>query len=253
MQLLPSIVVRRRVASNDAAIRLMSCRAAALLLSVAVLFVGCTEQASDSQSDVEQLEEVARQKDEQPDERVQVLDDDRSVSGRINDARIAAQVRLALVDADELRLFDFDPVVLNGRVLLRGEVQTQAQRRRAESVAGSVEGVREVVNEISATEEPVVAEAEEDSTQAPDTSVADRQRSAESEDVAQQGEEDAAPEVETKQPEPAPQPEETFHTVKSGESLWTISRQYGVTIDQIRRLNNLRSNSLRPGQRLRVK
>jgi LysM repeat protein len=39
----------------------------------------------------------------------------------------------------------------------------------------------------------------------------------------------------------------------AGETLWSISRQYGVTIDHIRQLNNLQSDLIGIGWRLRVK
>ncbi len=43
------------------------------------------------------------------------------------------------------------------------------------------------------------------------------------------------------------------HRVRSGESLWTISRRYGVTVDQLRAWNRLtRGAKLRIGQRIRV-
>ena len=43
------------------------------------------------------------------------------------------------------------------------------------------------------------------------------------------------------------------HVVKSGDSLWSISKQYnGVTIDKLRKLNNLKSNDLDIGQELRI-
>lgn len=40
------------------------------------------------------------------------------------------------------------------------------------------------------------------------------------------------------------------YTVKPGDSLWIISQKHSLTIDQIKRLNNLNSNSIKPGQRL---
>ena len=44
-----------------------------------------------------------------------------------------------------------------------------------------------------------------------------------------------------------------YHTVRKGESLWTISQKYkGVSAEDIRRENNLRGNSIRPGQRLKI-
>lgn len=44
-----------------------------------------------------------------------------------------------------------------------------------------------------------------------------------------------------------------YHTVRKGESLWTISQKYkGVSAEDIRRENNLKGNSIRPGQRLKI-
>ncbi len=48
-------------------------------------------------------------------------------------------------------------------------------------------------------------------------------------------------------------PSARWHTVRSGESLWTISRRYGVSTNQIKRWNGLRSDLIRPGQTLRVR
>ncbi|WP_338768152.1 M23 family metallopeptidase [Bernardetia sp. ABR2-2B] len=45
-----------------------------------------------------------------------------------------------------------------------------------------------------------------------------------------------------------------YHKIKSGDSLWKISRQYGVTISSICKLNNISTRSnLRLGRRLRVR
>ncbi len=45
-----------------------------------------------------------------------------------------------------------------------------------------------------------------------------------------------------------------YHTVKAGDTLWDIARAYdGVTVDQIKKLNNLSKNSkLQIGQKLKV-
>ncbi|MCZ6725876.1 MAG: LysM peptidoglycan-binding domain-containing protein, partial [Acidobacteria bacterium] len=40
------------------------------------------------------------------------------------------------------------------------------------------------------------------------------------------------------------------YTVRRGDSLWIIARRYATTVDRIKRDNALRSNTLRPGQRL---
>jgi murein DD-endopeptidase MepM/ murein hydrolase activator NlpD len=44
-----------------------------------------------------------------------------------------------------------------------------------------------------------------------------------------------------------------IHTVKRGDSLFEISKRYGVTVTQIKQLNNLRNNRIDPGQKLRIK
>jgi membrane-bound lytic murein transglycosylase D len=40
------------------------------------------------------------------------------------------------------------------------------------------------------------------------------------------------------------------YTVRSGDTLWIISQKHALTIDQIKRLNNLNSSTIKPGQRL---
>lgn len=45
---------------------------------------------------------------------------------------------------------------------------------------------------------------------------------------------------------------EVWHIVAPGDTLWSISRRYGVTVDQIRRLNSLQSDLIGVGWRLRV-
>ena len=40
------------------------------------------------------------------------------------------------------------------------------------------------------------------------------------------------------------------YTVRPGDSLWIISQKHSLSVEQIKRLNNLNSNSIKPGQRL---
>jgi membrane-bound lytic murein transglycosylase D len=45
----------------------------------------------------------------------------------------------------------------------------------------------------------------------------------------------------------------SVHTVRNGESLWSISRRYGVSVSQLRGWNGLSGHSvIRPGQHLRI-
>lgn len=44
-----------------------------------------------------------------------------------------------------------------------------------------------------------------------------------------------------------------WHTVKSGDTLWDISRKYGVSVEDIQGWNSLQSGRLNPGNRLKIK
>jgi membrane-bound lytic murein transglycosylase D len=47
--------------------------------------------------------------------------------------------------------------------------------------------------------------------------------------------------------------ERRIHRVRSGESLWSISRRYGMTVAQLSRMNHISTKAvLQPGQRLQV-
>ncbi|WP_404329677.1 cell wall hydrolase [Mesobacillus maritimus] len=44
----------------------------------------------------------------------------------------------------------------------------------------------------------------------------------------------------------------TQHTVKSGDTLWKIASQYGITFNQLKTTNKLSSNTIYPGQRFTI-
>lgn len=44
-----------------------------------------------------------------------------------------------------------------------------------------------------------------------------------------------------------------YYTVVKGDSLWSIATKYGLTVDELKNLNNLSSNNLTIGQTLKVK
>ena len=65
---------------------------------------------------------------------------------------------------------------------------------------------------------------------------------------------------ETPKPKPKPQPKPqpaspkiVYHKVKSGETLFAISKKYGTSTTAIMKLNNMRNYNIRAGQKLRVK
>ena len=49
------------------------------------------------------------------------------------------------------------------------------------------------------------------------------------------------------------QPAAVYHSVAAGDTLYAISRRYGVTVDEIRRLNALDGNTISVGQQLRIR
>lgn len=54
-------------------------------------------------------------------------------------------------------------------------------------------------------------------------------------------------EVKNKKSEP------TYHTVKKGENLFRIAKKYNISVEELKRLNNLTDNKLSTGQKLIVK
>ena len=65
------------------------------------------------------------------------------------------------------------------------------------------------------------------------------------------GQDELKEEAPTKQP--AETPAAAYHTVIQGDTLWNISRRYGTTVDQLRKLNKLTNNNIKKGMRLRVR
>lgn len=47
-------------------------------------------------------------------------------------------------------------------------------------------------------------------------------------------------------------PENTEYLVRSGDSLWKIARQHGVSVNEIRDANGFRNNRIFPGQLIEV-
>ena len=151
-----------------------------------------------------------------------------SVADRVRDAQLEARVLIALSDESRLSVYPFMAEVVAGEVVLSGNVATQSDQQHALQIAQSVDGVNRVVNGITFDE---TVEAPEAAPPAGSTNGRAPETSADTQEA----------------------PSAAYHTVRSGESLWTISRQHGVSIDDIRRLNNIQGNNVRAGQRLRVR
>lgn len=192
-------------------------RTAALLLGLLVgglLGAGCTSDASSSRA---QPDSAAVPPASQPPVHNAAAgtppaappDTDRSLTQRLADASIVARAKQALVRVRSLRRFHFAPRAVQGRLTLRGTVDTRAQSRRAEQVAREVPGVTAVTNRLTVRKRAASADAD-------------------SRDSS------------------------TYHTVRRGDTLSEIAREYDTSVRRLRALNTL-SASLQPGQRVRVR
>ena len=147
------------------------------------------------------------------------------VADRLDDLRLATAVRLALVEDARTRAVDVDVTARDGGVELSGDVPA-ASRATVAEVARSVPGVR-VLGGLG----PVTDRA------AP-TPV--RPRASEPPRRAQ-----ASP--------PAPDAGAVYHTVERGDTLFSLARRYGTSVETIRAINGSASDGIRIGQRLRVR
>ncbi len=57
----------------------------------------------------------------------------------------------------------------------------------------------------------------------------------------------------TAKPGRNPLPDDGIYTVEANDSLWTVSRRYGVSMDNLRKWNNLKTDNLRKGQKLKLR
>lgn len=81
-------------------------------------------------------------------------DDTRPAERRVADTVIAAKVRDSLQDADLGADSEVNVEVSKGVVQLSGFVSTPQEKARAGDLASSIEGVRDVENQIALTDEP---------------------------------------------------------------------------------------------------
>ncbi len=160
------------------------------------------------------------------------------LAAKLADARVGARAEVALAQDEALAAFTFHPTAEAGVLTVLGVVETQGQRARVAEVAGGVEGVVRVVNQVQVTAQPRARTgprpAEPATTEKPE---ATEPEATEDEEVGRAA---------------APAQEPVYHTVRRGDTLGAIAQRYGVTVRQVQQLNGLRGTRIRVGQRLRV-
>lgn len=75
----------------------------------------------------------------------------RSTGAVVDDALITSKVKAALLKDPDISGFKINVDTAKGVVKLKGEVKTLALRRKAESIATGIEGVRKVDNQLIIT------------------------------------------------------------------------------------------------------
>lgn len=162
-----------------------------------------------------------------------------SVDARLADLRLAAAVRLALVQNGATRGLDVDVTAQDGAVRLAGADAVNAEARR---VARGVAGVRSVDGRVAAPGTAAASRPAADPAR-PEPPRADVPRA-------------EPPRAETPRAAP-PRPEPTgpsAHTVAWGDTLSSLARRYDTTVEVLRRLNGLGpTDGIELGRRLRVR
>lgn len=238
----------------------------ACCLLIGVVGMGCDNQrAEDESAPQEQAGEQA------PREAARQAS---SIEQRLENTSLEAKVKIALSEERSLRKYDFEPEVRGGAVTLRGDVASAELRAQATNVVQKVEGVEEVNNQLLVGGQQVASA--QDTKPKPPAEPQQEEQQAAQQDTPQVAE--VQPPADQQQPSASAQPgqaqsgqqqqqqssgqesqqqeeasTEEYYTVRSGDSLWEIANQHGLTVAELKRLNNMSSNSLHPGDRLRVK
>lgn len=103
---------------------------------IAMSIEGITDVENELQVNPEQEEQTA-----------QAQDGERDFSTMVSDASLTASVKLSLIGS-EVKARDVDVETKNGKVTLRGTVDTEATSDLAEQIAENVDGVEDVSNEL---------------------------------------------------------------------------------------------------------
>ena len=89
--------------------------------------------------------------------------EERSLEDAVNDASIKLKILKALLEKDEELFADVSTIVIEGRVLVTGEVLRDEDRSSATSTVWSIEGVKAVLNELQVSDKNTLTSKSGDS------------------------------------------------------------------------------------------
>ena len=245
----------------------MHVRTASFLLVFALL-IGGTGVGCENPSQPEEVEE-----EEGPPAEVQEGPSqegqrgNRSVAQRLEDTSLETRVKIALAEERSLRAYRFDPKAQGGRVTLRGDVETTQERRQVAEIVEGLEGVEALDNQVLVAGQQVASASTGNPGASSQREAPEKKEPATSQEPLTQAETEEEPSPENQggessssgstadEQENAGEQESSkeYYVVKSGDSLWSIARANGISVSQLKQLNDLGSSSLHPGDRLRVK
>ena len=136
--------------------------------------------------------------------------------------------------------------------LKRVKVQAGELEARNREMTAQVQAVRE---QLASIQEEAAAARENEAMRAKGGSKKKAKPKAKPEPVAAAPEAAATESVPAPVPAPAPAAAEgapSVHVVQPGETVYRISRQYGVSVQQIRKWNNLKNDMIEVGQQVVV-
>lgn len=89
--------------------------------------------------------------------------EERSLDDTVTDAGIKLKILAALLEKDETLFADISTIVVEGRVLVTGEVPTDDDRSSVTSMVWSISGVKEVLNEVQVSDKNTLTSSTQDS------------------------------------------------------------------------------------------
>jgi hyperosmotically inducible periplasmic protein len=123
--------------------------AIAILASAALIAAGCDQQNRSSET-AGQKSETAGQKIDRAGDKIAATTKDvaTKAADTADDAALTAKVKAALFAEPGIKTLQIDVETQNAVVTLQGSVDSETLRQRAVTIAGSLSGVRQVVDKL---------------------------------------------------------------------------------------------------------